>query len=76
MMLIDGRIPAYQECPFRKNCEIATAGNCYHKGIEHNVEFSCAAARGFELINSYKKESKHENSAKHSDARAGLVCEK
>lgn len=47
--LVDGRIPARTECPFRVGCKIAQEGACRHKGVNHAREFSCATARGFDL---------------------------
>jgi hypothetical protein len=46
----DGCIPARTPCPFRHRCEFAQVGMCHHKGEEHAVQFSCAVARGFDLI--------------------------
>lgn len=48
--LVDGRIPAYTECPFREKCEIAQANRCNHLGVFHKSEYSCATARGFDLL--------------------------
>lgn len=48
--LVDGRIPANTVCPFRISYEIATAGQCHHLGDMHYNAFSCATARGFDLI--------------------------
>jgi hypothetical protein len=48
--LVDGRIPAFTECPFRKECSLATHNVCKHKGVLHEVPFSCAVARGFEML--------------------------
>lgn len=49
--LIYGKIPAHTECPFKNRCyTTAEEGFCKHKGIEHNVDFSCAIARAFDLI--------------------------
>lgn len=53
--LVEGRIPPHTECPFRERCEIAMANECHHKGREHTVAFSCASARGFDLLNKYIK---------------------
>lgn len=44
-----GRIPAHQVCPFRSICMIAAMGDCYHKGVESDVDFSCAIARMFDI---------------------------
>lgn len=46
----DGRISANTECPFRSKCEIAAANRCHHLSAEHSVPFSCATARGFDLL--------------------------
>lgn len=48
--LVDGKIPANTVCPFRAKCEIAQNDACKHNGVNHTVPFSCAAARGFEII--------------------------
>ena len=48
--LVDGKIPEHTVCPFREKCEIAISGNCNHNGVEHTVSFSCASARGFDLL--------------------------
>ena len=44
----DGLIPAHTMCPFKKNCELAD--NCSHEGEKHDKDFSCAAARAFDMI--------------------------
>lgn len=49
--LVDGRIPAHTECPFRTQCAFAIRDACSHKGKDHNVPFSCGAARAYELVN-------------------------
>lgn len=54
-MLVEGKIPAHTVCPFRERCEIAQGGACNHLGQKHNVAFSCAAARGFDLIRRNKE---------------------
>lgn len=48
--IIDGRIPPRTECPYRSECPIASAGECRHRGIDHDVYFSCATARLFEIV--------------------------
>lgn len=53
--LIDGRIPPNTVCPFWDKCEIAQCGKCMHKGIEHSVAFSCAVARGFDIVEAYSE---------------------
>lgn len=55
--LVAGRIPAHTECPFRAGCAIAANSTCHHKGTEHNVEFSCGAARAYDLIQ--RNEAEH-----------------
>ena len=58
--LINGKIPAFTECPFRNKCEIAQHGQnrCSHLGLWHSVAFSCASARAFDLIEEIKNERK------------------
>lgn len=48
--LVWGKIPQGTECPFRIKCEIAQANQCHHHGVEHSIDFSCAVARGFDLL--------------------------
>ncbi len=50
LKLINGRIPAKEECPYKSRCPIEKAGACKHQGVNHPVAFSCAMARGYELI--------------------------
>jgi hypothetical protein len=45
-----GLIPKGTECPFKDQCGIQQAGDCKHKGVLHSCDFSCASARGFDLI--------------------------
>lgn len=45
--LVEGFIPANTLCPFR---ECVLWDQCSHKGVDHLVEFSCALARGFDMI--------------------------
>jgi hypothetical protein len=49
-ILVNGNIPANTPCSFREKCEIAQAGACKHLGSEHQVEFSCAVARSFDMF--------------------------
>lgn len=44
-----GLIPANEVCPFASECYIKHAGDCKHAGVKHQVPFSCAAARGFDM---------------------------
>jgi len=44
----DGKIPAHTVCPFREKCGLVDG--CHHKGETHAVDFSCAAARAFDMI--------------------------
>lgn len=48
-LLTDGRIPPHTICPFREMCAIAREDKCYHHGVDHNVPFSCGAARAFDI---------------------------
>lgn len=49
-MLVDGKIPANTKCPYAAICSIKAEGACRHLGIAHTVPFSCAVARGFQII--------------------------
>jgi len=49
-MLVDGLIPANTECPFTSECTFKQAGVCKHLGVAHSIPFSCASARGFDLM--------------------------
>lgn len=48
--LDNGKIPAHTVCPFRDQCGFVEAGTCHHKGTEHTVQFSCGAARAYDII--------------------------
>lgn len=54
----NGCIPAQTECPYREACLIAKKGDCVHRGVEHMVPFSCAAARAFAMIDSFDSSKK------------------
>lgn len=45
-----GKIPAHTNCPFVGRCPMAENSTCHHKGEQHTVDFSCAAARAYDLI--------------------------
>ncbi len=51
--LKEGKIPAHEECPYRKKCDGSTyeESSCIagHIGKKHEVDFSCALARGFDI---------------------------
>lgn len=50
--LVNGKIPANTICPFRKECPYSKeGGGCGHAGLDHSVEYSCGAARAFNLTN-------------------------
>jgi hypothetical protein len=51
-MLVDGLVPKDSECPFKKGCEIYKENACRKTD---QVAFSCATARGFDLIQQYRK---------------------
>ena len=53
--LVNGKIPAKQDCPFRKECPTAASQMCKHTGAEHTVAFSCGAARLFAILERTKK---------------------
>lgn len=48
-VLVDGRIPAFTDCPFRDKCPSGKTG-CKQTGKDHSIAFSCAFARGFDLM--------------------------
>ena len=48
--LKDGCIPARTICPFRVICSTAKKGLCHHQSQEHPKDFSCASARGYEIV--------------------------
>jgi hypothetical protein len=48
--LKDGKIPAHTICPFRVICSTAKKGMCNHKSQDAEQDFSCASARGYQLI--------------------------
>ena len=47
--LVDGCIPAFQDCPYRVQCGDYGKNYCLHNGEKHNVPFSCAVARAWEI---------------------------
>lgn len=53
--LVGGCIPAHTECPYKENCDYVEG--CHHKGVEHEVPFSCGAARFYRV---FKKEKRDE----------------
>jgi hypothetical protein len=55
----DGLIPAHTICPFKESCGLADG--CHHKGHNHEIPFSCAAARGFDMVARDKLERKLKN---------------
>jgi hypothetical protein len=50
--LVDGLIPKGTVCPFKEECNLYP---CEHHGTEHKVDYSCALARGFDIIHESKK---------------------
>jgi len=49
LKLVEGKIPAYTECHFKNQCPMSADGSCKHRGKAHNVDFSCGAARAFDI---------------------------
>jgi alcohol dehydrogenase class IV len=50
-----GKIPANTVCPFRAGCAFAQDTDahhsmCHHQGEDHPIEYSCGAARAFDLM--------------------------
>lgn len=58
--LVGGKIPALTDCPYKDECPMAQT-SCHHKGKEHNVPFSCGAARAFDLIHKFDKPNPETN---------------
>jgi hypothetical protein len=59
--LTNGRIPAFTACPFKATCSTLREGKCHHRDTEHPVAFSCATARGFDLMERYDMEKIRED---------------
>jgi len=61
--LKDGMIPAHTECPFERTCPISRTnrGHCKHEGENHPTEFSCASARGFDILHRDEDFKSHAN---------------
>lgn len=52
--LVQGLIPAKTECPFKDGtCPLVET--CPHKGVNHPVAFSCAAARFWDTMPTKKE---------------------
>jgi hypothetical protein len=49
-VLVEGKIPAGTECPFRNECNEAKNGDCGHQGVNHTVPYSCGYARLFNIF--------------------------
>ena len=47
--LVNGKIPEKTVCPFRAHCSSAINGTCGHKGVLHEVAYSCGYARLFKI---------------------------
>lgn len=45
----DGCIPVRTVCPYKKECG-DYVNFCNHKGVNHTVPYSCALARGLEIV--------------------------
>lgn len=43
-----GSIPPRTPCPFKDQCQLADV--CKHQGVNHQVAYSCGAARSFPEI--------------------------
>ena len=50
--LVDGLIPKHTECPFKEECGMPS---CIHEGVNHNVDFSCALARAWDIVDEAKE---------------------
>lgn len=56
--LVEGKIPAHTDCPFRTRCPFDEDNTCRQRGVDHNVDFSCASARAYDLIESARSPNK------------------
>ena len=54
-VLVEGKIPANTECPFRNECNEAANGDCGHQGTAHTVPYSCGYARLFNIFTKDKQ---------------------
>lgn len=48
--LVNGKIPAFTDCPYNGSCNVAKAGQCGHFDKDHPVPYSCALARLLKVI--------------------------
>jgi hypothetical protein len=53
-LLVLGNIPKGTECPFRAKCGFAQDDTCNHRGKDHPCDYSCAAARAFDISHQYQ----------------------
>lgn len=58
MALINGKIPPHTECPWKLSCQARMFHHCHHMGKKHEVEFSCAFARGFNAVDKIRGRSR------------------
>jgi len=42
------KIPPHTVCPYKN--QSPDCNGCWHRGLEHDVAFSCALARGLRMI--------------------------
>ena len=49
-ILVDGKIPAFNVCPYWYKCSLKKDGVCEHLGEQHNLDYFCAYARSFEFL--------------------------
>lgn len=47
--LTNGNVPAGENCPWKSQCEISLGRHC-DQSVENNIEFSCAVARGYDIV--------------------------
>ena len=62
--LVNGQIPAGTVCPFKDKCQCDKLSedhpaHCGHHGVNHTVDYSCAWARGWELVERYAGVDNH-----------------
>jgi hypothetical protein len=48
--LVQGKIPAFTDCPYRSQCTMDLHNQCKQTGVTHPVPFSCGMARAIALV--------------------------
>jgi len=56
--LVNGLIPAFTDCPYRKECGTYGKEFCFQTGIKHKTSYSCGMARAFDISENHKPKTK------------------